>query len=150
MAAGFSMKKNKLKDFEDFILEDFAIKNRKLNLDYAYDAEVSATAINKDFTDEINRIEPFGYGNPVPTFLIKNLKVVKAKIINNKHINVMLKPKVGKFIKSICFNSYNTQLGKHLLSYKNNVHVVAQIHENYWNNNKNLQLNIKDLFIELN
>ncbi len=150
LAAGFSMKKDKLKDLENFILEDFAKKNRNLNLDYTYDAEVSPTAINKNLIDEINRIGPFGYGNPTPTFLIKNLKVIEAKTINDKHINAMLKPRVGKFIKSICFNSLNTQLGKHLLSYKKNIHVVAQIHENYWNNNKYLQLNIKDLFIELN
>ena len=62
----------------------------------------------------------------------------------------MLKPRVGKLIKSICFNSLNTQLGRYLLSYKKNIHVVAQIHENYWNNNKYLQLNIKDLLIETN
>ncbi len=150
MAAGFSMKKNKLKDLENFILKDFAKKNINSNLNYTYDAEVSATAINKNFIDEINKIGPFGYGNPTPIFLIKNLKVVKARNINDKHINVMLKHKAGKFIKSICFNSVNTQLGRHLLSYKKNIHVVAQIHENYWNNNKYLQLNIKDLFIELN
>ena len=47
-------------------------------------------------------------------------------------------------------DSLNTQLGRHLLSYKKNIHVVAQIRENYWNNNKYLQLDIKDLFIELN
>ena len=56
------------------------------------------------------------------------------------HINAMLKPRVGKFIKSICFNSLNTKLGRHLLSYKKDIHVVAQIHENCWNNNKYLQL----------
>ena len=150
MAAGFSMKKDKLKDLENFIFDDFAKKNRNLNLNYTYDAEVSPTAINKNLIDEINRIGPFGYGNPTPTFLIKNLKVIQVKTINNKHINVMLKPRVGKFIKSICFNSLNTQLGRHLLSYKKNIHVIAQIHENYWNNNKYLQLIIKDLFIELN
>jgi single-stranded-DNA-specific exonuclease len=150
MAAGFSMKKDKLKDLEDFILEDFASKKKKLNLDNTYDAEISPNAINQNFINEINRIGPFGYGNPTPIFLVKNLKVIKARTINNKHINVMLKPKVGKFIKSICFNSSKTHLGRHLLSYKKNIHVVAQIHENYWNNNKYLQLNIKDLFIELN
>ena len=150
MAAGFSMKKGKLKDLENFILEDFASKNKKLNLDNTFDAEVSPSAINKNFINEINKIGPFGYGNPTPIFLIKNLKVIKARTINNKHINVMLKPKVGKFINSICFNSFNTDLGRYLLSYKKNIHVVAQIHENYWNNNKYLQLNIKDLFIELN
>ncbi len=150
MAAGFLMKKYKLKELEDFILKDFAIKTKKLNMNNVYDAEISSSAINKDFTNEINKIGPFGNGNPKPTFLIKNLRIVKVKAVYNKHIGVIFKPKIGKSIKSICFNSFNTQLGKYLLTYKKNVHVIAQIHENYWNNNKVLQLNIKDLFIELN
>jgi len=150
MAAGFSMKKNKLNNLIDFILQDFKLKNKNLSLNNFYDAEISSSAINKDFTNEINKLSPFGDGNPIPTFLIKNLKIIKVKTINNKHINIIFKPKVGKSIKSICFNSINTQLGKYLLTYKKKLHVIAQIQENYWNNNKVLQLNIKDLLIELN
>tara|TARA_B100000575_G_C23118288_1_gene646753 strand:- start:85 stop:1788 length:1704 start_codon:yes stop_codon:yes gene_type:complete len=150
MAAGFSMRKSKLNDLKDFILKDFALNNKKFNLHNYYDAEISPNAINKDFNNEINKIGPFGNANPVPTFLIKNLKIIKVTTVNNKHINVVLKPKIGRSIKSVCFNSFNTRLGKYLLSYKKNIHVVAQMHENNWNNNKVLQLNIKDLLIELN
>ncbi len=147
MAAGFSMKKDKLKDLESFVLKDFAFKNKRLSFKNTYDAEISPNAINKEFLDEINKIGPFGNGNPIPIFLIKNLKVVKVTTIGNKHINVIFKTKVGKFIKSICFNSVNTKLGDCLLSHKKEVNVIAQINENYWNNNKILQLNIKDLLI---
>ncbi len=144
------MKKNKLKDLENFILEDFAIKNRKLIFENTYDAEISLNAINKEFTNDINKLGPFGNGNPIPSFLIKNLKIIKVSIVNDKHISVFFKPRVGRSIKSICFNSLNTQLGKHLLSFKGNVHVIAQIYENYWNNNKVLQLYIKDILIDPN
>ena len=150
MAAGFSMKKDNLKNLEDFILEDFALKNKKLKLNNTYDAEISSSAINPDFTYEINKIGPFGNGNPAPTFLIKNLKIIKITTIKDKHISVIFKPKSGRSIKSICFNSLNNKVGKYLLSHKKNVHVIAQIHENYWNNNKFLQLIIKDLLIKLN
>ena len=150
MAAGFSMKKGKLKDLENFILEDFVFKNKKLNLNNNYDLEISPNLINNDFINDIRKLGPFGNGNPTPLFLIKNLKIIKATTIDDKHVDVIFKSRIGKSIKSICFNSLNTQLGKYLLSYKKNVHVIAQIHENYWNNNKFLQLNIKDLLIELN
>ena len=81
MAAGFSMKKNKLKDLENFILEDFEVKNKKINLNNTYDAEISPSAINKEFNYEINKIGPFGNGNPIPNFLIKNLKIIKVTTI---------------------------------------------------------------------
>ena len=150
MAAGFSMQKDKLKDFEDFILEDFAIKNKKIDLYNTYDAEISPNAINNNFTNEINKLGPFGNGNPIPIFLIKNMKVMKVTTVGNKHVNVIFKSGASKAIKSICFSSLNTKIGKYLLSYKKNLHVIAQIHENNWNNNKVLQLNVKDLLIDPN
>ncbi len=150
MAAGFTMKKNKLKSFENFILEDFVFKNKNIDFYNTYDAEISPNIINRDFINEINKIGPFGNGNPIPTFLIKNLKILKVKIIKNKHISVIFKPKIGRSIKSICFNSLNTQIGKHLLSYRKSMNVIAQIHENFWNSNKVLQLNIKDVLIKIN
>ena len=147
MAAGFSMKKNNLKNLENFILEDFAKKNKKLDLKDTYEAEISPNAINKEFTNEINKLGPFGNGNPVPYFLIKDLKIIQVNTIKNKHISVILKPSVGRSIKSMCFNSSNTQIGKYLLTYKKKIHVIAQIYENNWNNNMILQLNIKDVLI---
>ena len=36
------------------------------------------------------------------------------------------------------------------MSYKKNVHVIGEIQENIWKNKKNIQLNIKDVFIKLN
>ena len=35
-------------------------------------------------------------------------------------------------------------------SYKKNIHVIAEIHENNWNNKKYLQLSIKDILIKVN
>jgi single-stranded-DNA-specific exonuclease len=147
MAAGFTIKKNKLMELENYIINDYFIKNNNLDLNNTYDSEISLNGINKDFVDEINKIGPFGNGNPTPIFLIKNCKIIKVKIIKNKHISLILKPRIGKTVKSICFNSLNTQIGEYLISYKKNVHVIAQIHENNWNNKKTIQLNIKDLIV---
>ena len=147
MAAGFTIKKNKLMEMQNFILNDYLIKNKNLDLINTYDSEISLNGINKDFVYEINKIGPFGNGNPAPIFLIKDCMITKVKIIRDKHISLILKPKIGRSIKSICFNSLNTQIEKYLTNYKKNVHVIAEIHENNWNNKKTIQLNIKDLIV---
>ncbi|MDC1178512.1 hypothetical protein OAT26_04855 [Candidatus Pelagibacter sp.] len=41
----------------------------------------------------------------------------------------------------------NTKIAEHLLSYRKNINIIAQINENIWNNKKTLQLNIKDVFL---
>ena len=147
MAAGFTIKKNKLIEMQNYILNDYLIKNKNLDLINTYDSKISLNGINKDFVYEMNKIGPFGNGNPAPIFLIKDCMITKVKIIRDKHISLILKPKIGRSIKSICFNSLNTQIEIYLTNYKKNVHVIAEIHENNWNNKKTIQLNIKDLIV---
>ena len=147
MAAGFSLLKNNLKKFEDFILKDYIKVVNLSNYTNFFDSELSCSSINKDLFNDINKLGPFGNQNQIPIFLIKNLKIIKLSILNKKHISVILKPKVGASIKSICFNSINTPIAKYLLSYKKEVTIIAQIHENIWNNKKSIQLNIKDIII---
>ena len=114
---------------------------------YKYDFEISASAINKKFFDEIDKLGPFGNLNFSPIFLIKNVKIIKASIINKKHISFLVKPNISSSIKSICFNCINTKLGEYLLSYQKNINIIGEINENIWNNKKNIQLNIKDLLL---
>ena len=147
MAAGFTLKKNNLKDFKDFVLKDFFETHTSLNHIFLYDAKVSSHAFNKDFFIDIKKLEPFGTGNPEPTFLIQGLKVIKTKILNKKHISLILKSQTGFSIRSISFNSVNNKVGEYLLNYKNNLNVLGQINENIWNNKKTLQLTIRDVIL---
>jgi single-stranded-DNA-specific exonuclease len=147
MAAGFTLKKKNLKNFEDFILKDFSKIGASQNHTFLYDAEVSSLAFNSDFYADIKKLEPFGTGNPSPTFLLKNLKVIRATVLDNKHISLILKSKTGFSIKSISFNSVNNKVGEYLLNYKDKLNVLGQINENIWNNKKTLQLTIRDVII---
>jgi len=147
MAAGFTLKKNNLNNFKNFILDDFSKSGALVNNTFLYDAEVSSLAFNIDFYNDIKKLEPFGTGNSTPTFLIKDLKIIKFKILNNKHISLILKSRTGFSIKSMSFNSVNNKIGEYLINYKNTLNVLGQISENIWNNKKTLQLTIRDIII---
>ena len=147
MAAGFTLNKENLIEFENFILEDFLKSNIVNNNIFSYESEVSPLAFNQDFYDNIKKLEPFGIGNSVPTFMLRDLRIIKPIVLNNKHISTILKSKTGFSIKSISFNSINTKIGEHLMNYKSNINVIGQINENIWNNKKTLQLTIRDLIL---
>ncbi|MDA9606583.1 single-stranded-DNA-specific exonuclease RecJ [Candidatus Pelagibacter sp.] len=147
MAGGFTLNKTNLKDFENFILEDYSKSNTVNNNIFSYESEVSTLVFNQDFYNDIKKLEPFGTGNSVPIFMLRNLKIIKPVVLNNKHISALLKSKNGFSIKSISFNSINTKVGEHLMSYKNDINVLGQINENFWNNKKTLQLTIRDLIL---
>ena len=147
MAAGFTLNKTNLKDFEKYILEDF-LKSNAVNYNiFAYESEISSFAFNQGFYDNIRKLEPFGAGNSVPSFMLRDLRITKSIVLNNKHISSILKSKTGFSIKSISFNSIDTKIGEHLMGYKNSINVIGQINENIWNNKKTLQLTIRDLIL---
>ena len=147
MAAGFILEKNNLKNFESFILNDFNKNSVSNDHSFSYDAEVSSHAFNIDFYNDLRKLEPFGIVNPSPTFFLKDLKVIKSKILNNKHISLILKSKTGFSIKSISFNSVNNKIGEYLLNYKKSISVLGQINENIWKSKKTLQLTIRDVIL---
>jgi len=147
MAAGFTLKKNNLVNFEDYILKNFLESGASTDAPFNYCSEISPIAFNKSFFEDIKKIQPFGTGNPVPIFLFKDLRIIKSNILNDKHISLILRSKIGFSIKSISFNSVNSKIGEYLLNYKKDLHVIGQINENFWNNKNTLQLTIRDLFL---
>ena len=147
MAAGFSLNKNKLNTFINFMNINYNKNISKDDLILRYTSKISSSAFNKKFFDEIKKIEPFGNDNHEPTFLFEKLKILKSKVIKDKHISIIFKSTTGFSINSFSFNSVNTKIGDYLLNYKKDLSIIGQIKENFWNNKYTLQLIVKDLVI---
>jgi single-stranded-DNA-specific exonuclease len=58
-----------------------------------YDAEISLEEINRDFWLTLQKLEPFGSGNPSPAFVARGAKLVQpARILKEKHIKLRAIP----------------------------------------------------------
>ena len=147
MAAGFSLDKNNLKSFRKFIDNSYQKMCKNLNSNFLYESKISTSVFNSNFNVEINKLYPFGQGNTEPVFLFENLKIIKSKVLNNKHISNIFVSKSGFSIKSIAFNSINEAIGNYLLNYKKEINVIGYLKDNFWNNKKTLQLVVRDLVI---
>ena len=75
-------------------------------------------AFNQDFYNDIKKLEPLVQEIQCQHSMLRDLKIIKPIVLNNKHISAILKSKTGFSIKSISFNSINTKIGEHLMSYK--------------------------------
>ena len=150
MAAGFTIKKENVKLLDSFIQNDYQINNKNFKSSFKYDSEISSKAINQNFYNNINKLGPFGNGNSLPTFLIKNVKIIKSNVVVENHISAIIKSTTGPSLKTICFNCRNTEIGNYLLYYKKQINITALIINNSWNNKNIIQLNIKDLFLPAN
>ena len=148
MAAGFTIKKEKITRFKKYINASFKKVENSFNKEYV--SKISLNGINIKFYNDIKILEPFGFGNENPFFLIENVKILKPKIINDRFISFYIKSKNGKLFPSISFNYLETNVARALISYKNNVSLIVQIKENIWNNKKNLQLMVIDIITDPN
>ena len=91
MAGGFSINKNKIKLFKNFIIEQFKKSkayNYTNNLTYI-DGKIFSSALNEDFFNKINILSPYGSGNSEPTFLIEDIKIVKVIPVGENHLRVI-------------------------------------------------------------
>ena len=118
MAGGFSIKKENMEKFEKFIFKKFdnLIKNKIRNDNLYLDSIISHSALNYEFYKKIDKLSPFGSGNPEPRFVLENLKVIRSTIVGKKHVKSILIAKDGSTIKSISFNSHDADLGQFLLN----------------------------------
>lgn len=154
MAAGFTVLEDKLHDLQAFLNDAFAIdfNNSVIFNQEEYEIELSTTSVNLPLMNELEKLAPFGPGNPEPLFKFSNLFVLKADIVGAKHIRCLLAPcKVaftGKALPAIAFNSIATPIADILLHTKaHNISVIGSLKMNYWNERSTIQLQIRDVII---
>ncbi len=153
MAGGFSIEENKIKKFKEYITKMFKKKiDKKMGKNDIYlDSLISASALNFDFYKKVEKLSPFGSGNPEPIFVIENVKILKSLIVGKKHIKSILLSKDGSTIKTIAFNSYDTDLGQFLLNNKKNTfNIVGKMSLNEWRGEKNVEFIIDDISVNKN
>ena len=150
MAAGFTININKINEFKEFVFKKF--KSININLEekknYYFDAEIAPSAINIEFFEKVNLLAPFGSGNPEPRFVIRDVKLVNSKIVGEKHIKNVLVGSDSSTLKTISFNTVETELGSYLL--KKNIKpfdIVGKLSLNEWRGERNVEFIIDDISV---
>ena len=99
-AAGFTLPTAKLPLLEqrllDIAVSELAGLDLRPHIDI--DTEVSLSELSKDTFTSIQRLAPFGRGNPAPTFLSHNLTVIDHRVIGNNDQHLKLKVGQGNTI----------------------------------------------------
>jgi single-stranded-DNA-specific exonuclease len=142
LAAGVSLNKTKLNSFKEYINKIYDSKITQIK--NFYTSIISLTSVNKELIKSINLLGPFGNKNPIPIFLIKDVKFIKKKLIKNIYISCYVK-KDSKITKSISFNSLSSNISYEILNSNNNFDILAKIKSNIWNNKSSIELEIIDL-----
>jgi single-stranded-DNA-specific exonuclease len=145
MAAGFSIRTEHLEVFKKKLsdLSEVYLTKELLRKSLKIDMEIQFPQINQNLQKSLTQFEPFGIGNPTPTFMSKSIKVKTVRSVgaDGRHLKLKLSQE-GKEFEAIAFG-FGAYLEK--LSQSQSIDAVYSIEEDGWNGIKKLQLKIKDI-----
>lgn len=93
MAAGVTVRKEVFSDFrQKFVEVAEGLIDAKMTVPtLEVDADVSLAQIRLPLLQELERLQPFGMGNPEPTFLSKGLSVLEKKVVGDDHLKLLIR-----------------------------------------------------------
>ena len=115
MAAGLKINFSNLDKFKTYLHQSILSFDESFfeKVD-VFDSIISVNDLNLELINDIDKLQPFGKGNPEPTFILKDVIIDSIKIIKNKHFLIFFENDLGQKLKGICFNSKETILGDYL------------------------------------
>ena len=148
MAGGFTLKKNNIPIFRDFLIKNFEKSDitTSSGANLYLDSIIAPSALNEVFFEQINSLAPFGSGNSEPKFVIENIKVISANTVGNNHIKSVLIGKDGTVFKSLAWNAKDGPLEPFLIKgNKKKINIAGKIRLNQWRGQRKVEFLIEDV-----
>jgi single-stranded-DNA-specific exonuclease len=148
MAAGFTVAAEKLDALREFLvarLGDGADPER-LMPELRVDALVALAAAGAELLGHIDRLAPFGAGNPEPRFVLPGVRVAHAELVGSGHLRCTLAdPLDTARLRAIAFRVAGTPLGQFLAETRGAaIHVAGHLRRDSWRGGDAVQLAIDD------
>ncbi len=140
-AAGLSLKPENLEIFQRHF--DQRVRSQLQAEDFCpalhLDVETPLTELDPAFMAQLEKLEPFGLGNPSPQLLVKQVEVKESRIVGEKH----LKLRVGD--GSRVWGAIGFRLADKQPPWNSRIDLAFTPEWNEWNGNKTIQLRVLDL-----
>ncbi|WP_447973347.1 single-stranded-DNA-specific exonuclease RecJ [Nitrospira sp. Kam-Ns4a] len=104
-AAGLTVQEARLSEFRErftAVAAAWAGPERR-GPELLVDAEVALTDVDHRLVRELDRLHPFGAGNPEPTFAVRNLAVLDRRVVGERHLKLTVRHENSAPFESIGF-----------------------------------------------
>ena len=142
LAAGFTVARQNLAQLQERIvtLATKQLAHLELRPEIVIDADVPLSILTGDTFNIIQKLSPFGRGNPQPTFLTRQVEVVECRNFGKQGAWLRLKLKQGNITwQAVDFKSRKTK--KEIPSH---IDIVYNLEKSRWNGEEVISLNLLD------
>jgi single-stranded-DNA-specific exonuclease len=146
MAAGLTVAEDKIADLRSFLSERIGKQLMAEPFDpvLSIDGLATVNAFTEGFMENLSRLAPFGTGNPEPRFALANCKLIRASVVGEKHVSLIVSQGSAK-MRGIAFRAMECDLGPALLSLAGKtVHLAGHIRTDDWKNDGSVQILVDD------
>jgi single-stranded-DNA-specific exonuclease len=147
MAAGFTVQTSKLAHLEQRLkkIADSRLDDQLLSRGLKIDCVLDPSQISQNLAQKIAEFEPFGQGNPEPTFASYGLEISDSRTVGGENQHLKIKFQISNFKFQI--DGIGFKMGDRFaeLTKGSIVDIAYNISTDKWNNDTRLQLRLKDL-----
>jgi single-stranded-DNA-specific exonuclease len=147
MAAGVSLKRERLEDFRAFLTSHnvSAEEHCTAAKEFVIDAIASCAGTTPTLIDDIAQLGPFGAGNAEPLVAFPDVRVAFADVVGRDHVRLQLQGGDGARLEAIAFRSASAPLGQGLLGLRGKpAHVAGYLRADEWNGRRRVRLQVED------
>ncbi len=139
-AAGLTILEDRIDEFRDRfeLLVAKSLSEEDLIPQLSIDALLPLPKITETLIEELNLLEPFGSGNPEPTFATTGLRLTDSRIVGNDHLKLKISEQ-GRSYSAIGFRMAD----RHPLPSTIDLAFIPQFNE--WEGVRSIQLKVKDV-----
>ena len=141
-AAGFTLLTRNLPSLEQHLSQMTATQLAGVDLRHQLDIDAVVTLLDLggDTFQMIQKLAPFGYANPDPVFLSRNVEVVDCRTFGNNDGHLRLKLRQGGMV----WDGVGFGLGNYLTEVSSPLNIVYNLEVDRWGGEETLRLNILD------
>ncbi|MCY4614612.1 MAG: single-stranded-DNA-specific exonuclease RecJ [Nitrospira sp.] len=148
MAAGLTVRREAYADFSRRFGEgvegamDDSLKVPTLDVD----AAVALADVQFPFVRELERLQPFGMGNPEPTLMSRGVSVLEKKVVGDNHLKLVVRQPGSVPLESIGFRMGG--LAHAIDAGHGRIDAVFTPELNEWKGSTRIQLRLRDVRVE--
>lgn len=149
MAAGFTVREENLAAFAEFMYGRLEKSWEKIDKQRSItiDGNVSISGANIALATQLERLGPFGQGNPSIRLAVRNVVNLRPDLVGESHVKTLLVDKLSQLrLPAIAFRCKDTKLGEALFATRGKiVDIAGQLRLQEWNGKQNVSLLIDDI-----
>jgi single-stranded-DNA-specific exonuclease len=148
MAAGLTVERGRIEALADFLDERLSSDVVRGRDDRALllDAVLAPGGVCPDLCDALDVGGPYGAGWPAPRVAAGPVRIVKADVVGNGHLRLIVAGDDGRRIKAIAFRMASTPLGEAILAAPSHrkLWIAGRIKRDDWGDRPQAELHLED------